>query len=451
MAAQTWNGEWWAIGGGGTVWDAIVYDEVNDSLLLGVGNGSPWNASVRSPGGGDNLFLSSIVAVDPDTGEYKWHFQQIPWETWDYTATQPIMLADIEVDGRERRVIMQAPKNGFFYVIDAATGEFISGTNFVPVTWASGLDPVTGAPIVNPEARYDVTGQATIVVPSSQGAHSWNPWSYSPETGLVYLPAMMNSLPYKPDPNFRTGAFNIAVDWISGDYLYDEPGNTIPRGTRGFLTAWDPVTQREVWRTEPTPGGSAGTLATAGGLVFQGRGQELFAYNAADGTQLWSAGTQAGTAAAPISYELDGEQYVALVVGGAQPGGYYAPSLSRLLVYKLGAAETLPEPAAYEQPPISDAEQFATAPVVAEGGELYAGQCGICHGANGITRGMFPDLLRSPALQDQQLFDTIVLDGVLAANGMRSFEAVLEAPDSEAIRAYLIDRAAAARTAQPPG
>ncbi|HZD52745.1 MAG TPA: PQQ-dependent dehydrogenase, methanol/ethanol family, partial [Woeseiaceae bacterium] len=186
-AAETWTGEWWKLGGGGTVWDSIVFDPALGLVYIGIGNGSPWNQSIRSPDGGDNLFLASIVALDVDTGEYVWHYQTTPGESWDYTATQPMILADLEIDGRERKVIMQAPKNGFFYVLDRETGELISAQPFATVTWASAIDPETGRPVENGQARYSGPAPA-LVAPGPGGAHSWQPMAYYPQTGLVYIP-----------------------------------------------------------------------------------------------------------------------------------------------------------------------------------------------------------------------------------------------------------------------
>ncbi len=202
MAAETWSGEWWTLGGGGTVWDSMAYDPELDLLYIGTGNGSPWNQALRSPGGGDNLFLSSIVALDPDDGSYVWHYQTTPGETWDYTATQPIMVATLPLDGGERKVVMQAPKNGFFYVLDAATGAFISAQPFANVNWAFGIDQATGRPIENPAARFDRTGKAFAVQPAPSGAHNWQPMAFHPGTGLVYLSSSDSSFIYAHDSNF---------------------------------------------------------------------------------------------------------------------------------------------------------------------------------------------------------------------------------------------------------
>ena len=268
MAAETWNGEWWKLGGGGTVWDSMAYDPDTNLLYIGVGNGSPWNQSYRSPGGGDNLFLSSIVALDPDTGEYRWHFQTTPGETWDYTATQHIIVATLDFDGKPRKVVMQAPKNGFFYVLDAATGEFISAKNYDDINWATGVDPKTGRPIENPDARFDKTGVPFVVAPGPGGAHSWQPMSFNPQTGLVYIPVNIGGFPYFPDPNYspKPRGFNNGVDLGAAAMPADpQIKEAVLSTVGGRLVAWDPVAQREVWGV-PYPGaGNGGTLTTAGG------------------------------------------------------------------------------------------------------------------------------------------------------------------------------------------
>jgi PQQ-dependent dehydrogenase (methanol/ethanol family) len=444
MAAQTWNGEWWALGGGGTVWDSMAYDPDLDLLYIGVGNGSPWNQAIRSPGGGDNLFLSSIVALRPDTGEYVWHYQTTPGESWDYTATQHIIVADLMMDGATRRVVMQAPKNGFFYVLDAATGEFISAEPFAAVNWATGIDPATGRPIENPDARYERTGRAFALQPSAAGAHNWQPMSFSPLTGLVYLPASDNAMAYAADEDFTPSALasNLGIDLAAG-FAQLGPNATagLPSGSR--LAAWDPVGQREVWRAD---GAHGGALSTAGGLVFAGAGEDFAAYRADDGTELWRAPAQTGVVAAPISYEVGGEQYVAVVAGRAS-GDYYASNHSRLLVFKRGGTAA-PPPAAPPAPRVLNppAPLAVSAEVVARGEGAYEQFCIICHGdiitgGGMFRRGLFPELIYSGALGDEDLFKAIVLDGVLSANGMASFSAALEPERAEAVRAYLVDAA----------
>jgi quinohemoprotein ethanol dehydrogenase len=447
-AARTWSGEWWKLGGGGTVWDSMAYDPELDLLYIGTGNGSPWNQALRSPGGGDNLFLSSIVALRPDDGTYVWHYQTTPGETWDYTATQPIIVADLAIDGAQKRVVMQAPKNGFFYVLDAANGQVISADKFAAVNWASGVDLATGRPIENPAARYDVTGRAVAVQPSSQGAHNWHPMAFSPVTGLVYLSASDNALVYAPDRNFKPNprVSNLGIDLAAGAAeLGPNALAELPRGA--YTLAWDPVAKREVWRAN---GPFAGMLATAGGLVFRGNERRLVAYAAEDGRELWSSqDAHTGIVAGPISFEHDGVQHVAVVAGRAT-GNYYAPDYSRLLVFRRGASTQLPPEQEFTPPPLNPPPSVAPAETIARGREVYDASCVLCHddpgNAGGIfRRGLFPDLAYSPMLASREAFATVVIDGARAANGMASFADVLGADDVEAIRAYVVDKANAAQ------
>ena len=450
MAARTWNGEWWKLGGGGTVWDAIVYDPVTDLLFVGVGNGSPWNRSLRSPGGGDNLFLASIVALDPDDGSYVWHYQTAPGETWDFTATQPIIVADLDYPEGRRRVVMQAPKNGFFYVLDAATGELISADPFAPVTWATHVDLATGRPVENPAARYDDTGLPAIVTPTGRGAHNWQPMSFSPKTGLVYFGSRHNAQLYASDPNFTptpvgtntgviratTPAEEAAVAAFEAEHFAD----------RGALLGWDPVARAPRWRfVDPRETPNGGTLATAGDLVFAGGGEsEFFAYHAGTGERLWRFDAQTGVAAGPISYSVDGVQYIAVAAGrGLQP--YYQPNYSRVLAFKLGGTAELPPPVEYVPRELDPPPSTAPPEVIARGAELYGRNCVQCHGSR---IGTFPDLRYSPALRDQALFDSIVLDGVRTPNGMASFAAALTRDDVAAVREYIVTLALAEKAAQ---
>jgi quinohemoprotein ethanol dehydrogenase len=313
-AAETWNGAWWELGGGGTAWDALVYDPLADLLYIGTGNGGPWNRDVRSPGGGDNLYLSSIVAIDPDTAELVWYYQETPGESWDYTAVQPMILADLEIDGALRQVIMHAPKNGFFYVVDRITGEFISAEPYGRVNWASGYDD-NGRPIERPEARYQE--RAVLLYPWPRGAHNWHPMSFNPELGLVYIPGQERSFTYRADPR---GGLGIAFGRGGGGG--NEPpveppsiGSIAPAGQPGFLVAWDPVAQEERWRAHFSTIENSGTLATAGNLVFHGTQNGVFAaHDAASGEVLWETDLLQSIAS-PITYELDGRQYVSVMSG----------------------------------------------------------------------------------------------------------------------------------------
>ncbi len=330
-AAKTWTGEWWKFGGGGTVWDGMAYDAEVDLLYIGTGNGGPWDRNFRSPQGGDNLYLASILAIKPDTGRMAWYFQQVPGDQWDYTTVQPLMLADLKINGRDRKVLMQAPKNGFFYVIDRITGEFISGKQYSRVTWAQGLDEKSGRPIETAAARY---GKDLVTLsPGPVGAHNWQPMAFHPGTGFVYFPAQMSAFEYGIDPeySYNKGGRNLGVIARPGALPRVE-GEAPPANT--WFVAWDPVAQKEVWRVNYTGGSGSGTLATAGNLVFQATPQgALTAYNAQNGTKLWEGAVGPG-AATPISYELDGKQYIAILGGrGAQN-----QPVQKLTVFALEAA-----------------------------------------------------------------------------------------------------------------
>ena len=317
-AAETWTGEWWIVGGGGTVWDGMAYDPNLDLLYIGTGNGAPWNRDERSPGGGDNLFLSSIVALRGETGEYVWHYQTTPGDDWDYTAVQPLMLLDLVMDGRQRAVIVQAPKNGFFYVIDRITGEFLSGQAYADnVNWASEIDQETGRPNETPEARYGTTGRGVYLSPGPTGAHNWRPMSWNPATGYVYLPAQNNTFYYeRAAVDYQPGQWNTGTGRGSAATRPERPEL---EGPNTMLLAWDPVTNSEMWRV-PGEGGNGGTLSTGGNLVFRGTGRLLTAHNAETGEEVWRAQVGIGTAS-PVTYEIDGSQYLTIMAGsgGANP------------------------------------------------------------------------------------------------------------------------------------
>ncbi len=456
-AASTWTGQWWTLGGGGTVWDAMAYDVELDLLYIGVGNGSPWNQSLRSPGGGDNLFLTSIVALDPDDGSYRWHYQTTPGETWDYTATQHIMLADLEIEGEERRVVMQAPKNGFFYVLDAATGQLISAENYVPVNWATHIDLETGRPVENPDARYDLTGTPFIASPSALGGHNWYPMSFSQNTNLVYIPITENYMGYIADNEFvvNDSGWNTGIDLGRGFGLVRSTPGLPDQGT--FLQAWDPVAQEEVWRVKhEVENGPAGVLSTAAGLVFQGnRSGEFVAYDDETGERVWSTLTQAGVMAAPSTYEIDGQQHIALLVGSPAlpsegPGAAASTTLassnnSRLLVYRIGGETELPRIPVETETDVDFEIPQTDAPneVIAAGETAYNRTCAVCHGNDGISLrpDTYPDLRRSSRMVSETDWSSVVLEGELQDNGMISFANVLGDGEAEAIRAYIISRA----------
>tara|TARA_R110002124_G_scaffold50103_1_gene146149 strand:+ start:4279 stop:6495 length:2217 start_codon:yes stop_codon:yes gene_type:complete len=453
MAAQTWNGEWWKLGGGGgTVWDSMAYDPELDLLYFGVGNGTPWNQEIRSPGGGDNLFLSSIVAVRPDTGEYVWHYQTTPGESWDYTATQSIILASIKLDGTERKVLMQAPKNGFYYVLDRATGELLSAENYINITWATHVDMETGRPVEVPEARYQET--PFTLFPSYLGGHNWHPMSYSPDTGLAYIPVLDIPAVYGQPEDFKynPGVSNTGTDGVIAGLPDDQAErDAIGALVKGRLLAWDPVKQQEAWRVEYRGPWNGGTLATAGNLVFQGTADgKLVAYRADNGEQLWDFPTQTGVVAPPISYEIEGEQYISVNVGW---GGAFAlvfgeyvqaeslPNVSRVLTFKLGGKGTLPpvdwRPAVVLNPP----ELTASPEIIELGHVTYQDVCMGCHGLNAVSGLIIPDLRGSAYLWDDKGWEAVVLGGQLKDRGMASFADNISPEQAQAIRAYVIQQA----------
>ena len=461
-AAATWSGQWWALGGGGTVWDSMAYDPDLDLLYIGVGNGSPWNHQIRSEGKGDNLFLASIVALDPDDGSYVWHYQTSPGETWDHTATQQIVVADLTLGGATRRVVMQAPKNGFFYVLDAKTGQLVSARPFTDISWATHVDIETGRPVETPEARFYRTGKPFVSKQNPNGAHTWHPMSFSPETGLVYIPIHMQDFVFNDDPGFKPSPLTTNLGIRRGALSTDPvvraaAAKAAVASAGGRLVAWDPVAQREVWRADREGAANGGVLSTAGGLVFQGTGAGQFAaLHARSGAALWSAETQTGVLAAPISYEIGGTQYVAVMVGTggswamagdeANAKGNKLPSIARLLVYALGGAAQLPPARPRPVRQLAPPPATAAAATVARGEAAFGTYCGRCHGRAGAENfGILPDLRYSATLGSREAWAGVVLGGQLAARGMASFSSVVDADTADAIRAYVIAQANAAR------
>jgi quinohemoprotein ethanol dehydrogenase len=456
-AAATWGkGDWWKLGGGGTVWDAIVYDPKTELLFFGTGNGTPWNMDMRDPEGGDNLYLASIIAVKPDTGEYVWHYQTTPADTWDYDAASPMTLADLTVDGKKRRVLMQPSKNGFFYMLEAATGKLLRAVPFTEVNWADGVDMQTGRPRVRPESRY--RERPFNLAPGVQGAHGWHANAFDPESGLLYIPTQYAWFAMIPDPKYKRSStgFNLGID-MAGQFAYYRDNPNEKRDFKGYLQAWDPVAGKTVWEGDRNDGPTGGALVTAGGLVFQGSGggQEFRAYDARTGEKLWSTNARTAVLAPPISYEVDGKQYIAVSVGGNQRGGYYAPNYARLLAFTLGGNLELPPAEPFTPLPLDPPPATATTEVVQLGRQKYSQFCAACHGENGTVRGaIFPDLTRTPLLHSQEGFDQVVLEGVRSERGMVSFATSLKPEDSAAIRAFIIHRANElknAQAAQPGG
>jgi len=457
MAAKTWSGNWWELGGGGTVWDAIVYDEINNLVVFGTGNGTPWDQRVRDPNGGDNLFVASLLAVDADSGEYAWHYQTTPGDTWDYDAMSPIMLLDLPFNGEQTRVVVQPNKNGMMYVLEAATGKLLKADAFTEVNWNTGVDMVTGRPIEVPEARYS-RDEIYNLAPGVQGGHGWHANAFNPETGLVYIATQRAYFVMRTAENFvpNPQGTNLGID-MGASFVYMRDNPDAPREFVGYVTAWDPVAGKAVWKSEEHDGPTGGVLSTGGGLVFSGGGNntnEFRAYDTVSGQKLWSFDTQTGMVAAPITFELDGKQYVAASVGINSAGNYYAPNYSRLLVFAIDGAAVLPTPVSFTAPQLNPPPLTASAEEVAAGQQHYNANCAICHGNGGAARGAnFPNLLVSPMLNAQEAFDSIVLQGVRQERGMVSFADRLQPADTSAIRAYLISRAQeqlAALQAAPP-
>ena len=447
MAAKTWTGEWWIVGGGGTVWDATAYDPELDLLYVGTGNGAPWVRQIRSPGGGDNLFLSSILALDPDDGRLVWHYQTTPGDTWDYTAVQHIMLADLEIGGRTRKVLMQAPKNGFFYVLDRATGELLSAEKYAKANWASHVDLKTGRPVETEEGHFD--REAKIVFPGPLGGHNWQPMAFSPRTGLVYIPTREEGMVYhlRRDFEYDPRLWNVGVDWNSPTAR--AMSEVMPRGT-GALKAWDPVAQREVWRVQQVATNNGGLLATGGNVLFQGDPSGKFAaYAADDGELLWSVQTGIGIVAAPISWELDGKQYVSVLAGwgGAVPGGDAGVAAAvrnenrgRLFTFALDGSLPMPEVARRYVSLDPLPEPFGTPEEIQRGAVLYGAHCGRCHGEGPASSGLSSDLRYSRKAVHES-FEQIVRGGRFSERGMPSFADLLTERDVRQIHAYVVSMA----------
>jgi PQQ-dependent dehydrogenase (methanol/ethanol family) len=448
-AAATWDGEWWKVGGGGTAWEGINYDPDLDLLYFGTGNATAWYRALRNTGANkDNLYTASILAVRADDGTLVWHFQTTPGDNWDYDATQPLVRADLTIGGRLRKVIMQANKNGFFYVLDRQTGEFISGTKFVDgISWASGLDPRTGRP------RETSSGYAALdpvlVSPDPSGAHTWTPMAFSPTTGLVYL-GVRNHTTIVHAPNrmwrYDPNKYNHGMGNYEGPLLAQLAQLPPPSGE---LLAWDPVKGQPAWRVTVPSLESGGTLASAGNLVFHGRGDGIFvAYRASDGQPLWRFDAGTGIIGAPVSYMIGDTQYVTLLAGWGGGtalfnfpwGGKVRPGYGRILTFALGGRGSFEvKPFGHTEPPRPARTVNVSASVVHQGQSLYAANCMVCHGYDAVA-GPIPDLRYAPK-EIHDIFEQIVLGGQLEMLGMPSFKKILNADQVRAIQAYILSRA----------
>lgn len=450
-AATTWDpsGRYWEAGGGGTVWDTMAFDPALNLMYIGTGNGSPWAQSKRSPAGGDNLYLASIVALNPDTGKYAWHYQETPGDNWDFTSTQPMILADLKIGGKPRKVILHAPKNGFFFVIDRTNGKLISARNFVEVNWAKGYDR-KGRPVETPEAR--VADRPREIIPSAFGARNWHPMSYSPRTGLAYMPVhsvplnLMDFKGWKLGGN-QPGEPHGGMGWNLATLINVEPPKSKPFGR---LIAWDPVRQKEAWRQEHVSPWNGGTLATAGNLVFQGTADGRFiAYDAKSGAKLWESATGTGVVAGPATYQVDGKQYVSIAVGW---GGVYGIGVRHtdrigpgtVFTYALGGTARAPEFVAYQQGALLQGVKY-NPEHVKEGTLLYVSNCVFCHGVPGVDRGGNVKNLGYSAAEAIANLDRHVFKGPHMDRGMPDFSGKLSAEQVEKIKAFIQGTADAIR------
>jgi PQQ-dependent dehydrogenase (methanol/ethanol family) len=397
MAAKTWAGEWWKMGGGATVWDSITYDPDTNLVMVGTGNGGPWPEELRQSKGLDNLFVASVVAVDADSGEYKWHYQFVPGDSWDFDSVQQLSVADVRINGVVRKVVMQANKNGFFYVIDRTNGKLISADPYAQINWASEVDLRTGRPITRPEAFYG-KDQTVMIMPGPGGAHNWAPMSFNPNTGLMYIPSTASSSSqYAVAQNFvytpgnasntgiargnRGGGGGAGAAPPANPNAIQDPGAAIgagqapppppiapaaaplpiigPQYTGAWLVAWDVANHKELWRAQGGGSIGGGTVVTAGNLVLQSLGNgRLRALTADKGEQLMEIATgQSGGMGPPITFMLDNKQYIAVAGGqgqnqggrgGGGGGGNSAPPanpvLPRVYVYTLDGNTPNPTP-----------------------------------------------------------------------------------------------------------
>jgi quinohemoprotein ethanol dehydrogenase len=431
-AAGTWRGEWWLHGGGGTVWNSMTYDPELNRVYLGTGNGTPWNQEIRSPGGGDNLYLASVLALDADTGEYVWHYQINPGETWDYNSAMDIVMAEIPWEGKPRKVLLHAPKNGFFYVLDRETGKLLGAEKFGRADWADRIDLKTGRPVENPEARFP-DGEGTVY-PGFLGAHSWHPMSFNPDTGLVYLPYQ------EMGGNYDNRGIN-REQWRAREFIMNsgyQPfrEDIAVEDVSSALIGWDPVRQRAAWKVDLPGFWNGGTLTSAGNLVWQGTGGGiLYAYRADTGLPLWQFDAGVGISAPPITYSVNGRQYVAVLAGWggasyigstamAAHGWNYGGHERRLLVFSLeGKSEVPPiRPPSVAVEFVDRPDQAIDKAQASAGQDIYLDYCFACHGFAAIAAGAAPDLRGSETAADLKALQHLLKSGALQSRGMPRYD-----------------------------
>jgi quinohemoprotein ethanol dehydrogenase len=415
-AAKTWSGEYWKTGTGGTAWNGMTFDPELNRIYIGAGNAGPYDSARRSPGNGDNLYTSSIVALDANTGKYIWHFQETRRDSWDYKATPNIVMATLKLDGKPTKVLLHAPTNGFFYVLDRQTGKFISAGKTTLINWAKGVDPKTGQAIENPGIRYEKAPMD--IWPGTVGGHNWQAMSYDPRTGLVYIPIQQAGTRFSHDPNDLTDdAFNVMGTIVKPLLKYPGDG-------KGKLVAWDPVAQKEVWSVQHDNLWNGGVLSTAGGVVFQGTAEGFFiAYDAKTGKELWRFNAGLGINAAPMSFSVGGKQYVSVLTGWggtvsaiasiSDVGWKYGRQTRRLLTFALDGKASLPPSA----PPDKQVHALDDPKVVLDEADVAAGRalmlrCASCHGAGFQSAGApGPDLRESATALDLTSFTQTVHQG----------------------------------------
>ncbi|MDT7828214.1 PQQ-dependent dehydrogenase, methanol/ethanol family [Pricia sp. S334] len=441
-AAKTWTGEWWKYGGGGTPWDAMAYDPKLDLLYIGTGNGSPWNRDIRSPEGGDNLYLSSILALNPDNGKLFWHYQTTPGDSWDYTATQHIILADLTIDGQKRKVLMQAPKNGFFYVLDRTDGSFISAEPYVYTNWAKKIDKTTGRPVESEFARYP--NMNSQISPTASGGHNWQPMAYNPKTGLVYIPASEEGMFFGQPSNWKhlndSRSWNTAIGFDPSNETHID---SMANRNFGKLIAWDPIARKEKWNYWQKSVWNAGVLAS-NDLIFQGNAEgEFIAFDAATGKKVWSFPLNSGIIAAPMTYAIDGKQYVSILVGWGGVRGLWSKFTDQinpgtLYTFSLGGNAEMPEFPEQPKKQLVDLEFEAVPEQLENGGQLFQRYCASCHQMMLFPGGgSIPDLTYSPpAIFDS--FQQIVGDGTLLGLGMPNFGDRLSNDDIIDIKGFIL-------------
>jgi quinohemoprotein ethanol dehydrogenase len=471
-AVKTWPADYdWGNGGGGTAWDGLAYDPELHLVYLGTGNASPYHGENDAAGRSDELYVASIIAVHADSGQLAWHYQEIPGEGWDYDTTNKLVLADLAVAGKNRKVIMQASKNGYLYVLDRATGEFLSGKPFAYVNWTKGLDPKTHRPIREPDADW---GKApALIFPAAVGAHNWQPMSFDPKTGLMYIPVIDSAMVYVDTSKRRAGliegnfdlAFFFPEDYDPKDLdsLYGplpsleslSKGKPPPR-SRGLIRAVEPITGKITWEQQTQSLWDGGILSTGGNLVIRGDSAGFLTVYAADkGKVLKRLDVGTSIMAAPMTYRVNGVQYIS-VMAGYGGGVLFLPfppesaafkygNQGRIVTFRLDGGVTPKPPAVIDPPPQSLPAREGNSATIDRGEVLYNRYCGRCHA---FGRALLPDLRQiSPATH--QLFYQIVLKGIYQGKGMGRWDDVLSTDDAQAIHAYLVDQAWQLRAQTP--